>query len=104
MSRETGQPRSGAGAATGGVAGARGPYPLGGHGDSGGLERLHGRSDTLRRESRPRSARLLRTTAPGTGGKTIRVVFYADTLASFTRVRGIGFLRTSPGMCSAALS
>ena len=48
-----------------GAAGARGPNPLGWHGDSGGVERLHGRSDTLRRTRRPRSARLLRTTAPG---------------------------------------
>jgi hypothetical protein len=52
-----------------GASGARGSHPLGGHGDCGGLERLHGRGGTLRRARRPRSARRLRTTAPGTCGK-----------------------------------
>ena len=49
-----------------GASRARGPHPLGGHGDGGGLERLHGRGHTLWRAGRPRSARLLRSPAHGT--------------------------------------
>ena len=46
-----------------GAAGACGPDTLGGHGDGGGVKRVHGRRRALWREGRPRSAQRLRTDA-----------------------------------------
>jgi Flavin containing amine oxidoreductase len=73
-----------------GAAGARGPYPLGGHGDSGDLERLHGRSDTLRGEGRPRSSQ--RLTASSSLWAEMLAFLFANQSRSEARIRS----RSSP--------